>query len=541
MELRKLRTKVKVLSILVLFGGWLGTAPEVVAAPTLEFYPSVGFTYSQSRSIIYPDLAADSTRWQQRDCRNAEGSCWDGTRQVPCYDNFTHRAGEPYVVLQGDEAGLPYYKPIKRAYRTGEKAASCCLGNAYRLVNGGTAGPGSTTATVAGQTFKIAEGINKITGFKATAVGRVDGRGVTLTWKIFRYSGNPAFPAQGEPLAEGRQWFPVDRDDPGATVTGLNVAVVPGETYYLEFSEPDDGQDAAVAWLPLTFNQNCDHFFARGRCPQNPPESCSGPYSFGNAFVYDPARGVNINHCRYPAGGSSYCVFDGSFDADVANLTIWGASEPPPEPKPGILLGRVVNDHRDDVAGCFPSRYYYGTACFPDRCDDGKCCGGPDYTIAWGQTGRSSSVSANSCYPVNTGGIVVDRPRYIFEFPDPVEANPVCSERGEEVTVRIRMDSDRVRLKSWLLRTYGDSGVVGDYLPESQQSGIFTRPGPEQELTIRFFCKGDYRWNHLYFYAEEIPLSCETPTFAVARRPFKQRSPILNFLLSILKLFGRRR
>jgi len=537
----------KKLVVSLLFGGvFLAVPPirRVAGAPVFpDFEPSAGYTFSQDRVIIYPDLSAASASWQQQDCKDAGGSCWDGSREVACYDDFRHRAGDPYVVIQRDGDGLPYYRPPLRMRFTTNKAADCCTSSAYQKTNVGTANLGSTTASRSGQVFVVPKGVERITGFKATANGRVGGNGVELTWRFFEYSGDPAAPAspsdsEGAPLAEGRQWFPLHRDREGALVDGLDIPVVPGGVYYLEFSEPEDGQPKPVAYLPLVFNQNCDKFGADNRCPSAPEESCQGPYPEGSAFVYETARGVAEEHCLYASDDSAYCSFTGEFDADLANLTIWGQPVSPPEPDPGILLGRVMSESRPGVVACRPSFYYYGSACAPDVCQDGQCCGAPDYEVTWYQGEKSRSVNADSCYPVSTFIAQEDRPRFIFEMPDPVDANPACSEEGELITIRVRADSAQVRLKSWAYATYRSVNDRGGSLPESRQFATFENPGPEQEVSVRFFCKGDYRWNHLYLYADEAPVTCETPSFSVGATPRKsvRRSPLLNFLLNLLRL-----
>ncbi|MCG2686293.1 hypothetical protein L6258_02925, partial [Candidatus Parcubacteria bacterium] len=314
------------LIVSLLFGGVVLAAPPSrrAAAAFPDFEPSVGHTFTQDRVVIYPDLNAASASWQQQNCQDARGSCWNGRQEVACYDNFRHDAGGAYSTLQRDGSGLPYYAPILRMRFTTNKEAPCCSGSAYQKTNIGTANLGSTTAERSGQVFVVPEGVERITGFKATANARVGGNGVELTWRFYEFSGRPAAPAQGAPLAEGRQWFPLHRDREGALVEGLDVAVTPGQVYYLEFAEPSDGQPKPVAYLPLVFNQDCDKFGADKRCPSAPEESCRGPYSGGSALVYDTDSGVTANHCRRPSLSGNYCVFDEEFDADIANLTIWG-------------------------------------------------------------------------------------------------------------------------------------------------------------------------------------------------------------------------
>ncbi|MCG2686077.1 hypothetical protein L6258_01770, partial [Candidatus Parcubacteria bacterium] len=334
---------------------------------------------------------------------------------------------------------------------------------------------------------------------------------------------------------------PLHRDREGALVEGLDVAVTPGQVYYLEFAEPSDGQPKPVAYLPLVFNQNCNKFGESFRCPDSAPaEACEGPYSGGSALVYDTNSGVTGNYCRRPSLSGNYCVFDEEFDADIANLTIWGQPgsppPPPPDPDPGILLGRVMSESRPGAAACQPSFYYYGSACVPDVCQNGQCCGAPDYEVTWYQGEKSRSVNANSCYPVSTVIAQESRPRFIFEMPSLEDANPVCSEEGEPITIKVQANSAQVRLNSWSYATYRSVADQGGFLPESRQFATFENPGPEQEVSVRFFCKGDYRWNHLYLYADEAPTTCETPSFSVSSTPqqLTKRPSLLRRLLNLL-------
>lgn len=168
-----------------------------------------------------------------------------------------------------------------------------------------------------------------------------------------------------------------------------------------------------------------------------------------------------------------------------------------------ILLGRVVNVS-SRFGSCPNQRFVYGNNCGVDECH-----GGSDYKVVWSQGEKTDSTVNNDC----SGE---DGPRYTFEKSS--LTNPLGDDDGEEVEIKLEA-GEGVRLARWYHITTDSNNQP---MPGTLQEGTFENPGPVQTLKIKVFASGDYKWNHLWFYAldpEVTPTLTPTPVLTVTPLP----------------------
>lgn len=169
-------------------------------------------------------------------------------------------------------------------------------------------------------------------------------------------------------------------------------------------------------------------------------------------------------------------------------------TNPTPPDTQATLLGRVVKNS-PDTQSCSENRFGYG-----NNCGNTNCHGDPNYTITWSQGGNSQITGNNDCS--SQGG--QNRPRYTFEW----TSNPTGDRNGRLINAQINFSDSNVFLTGW---GFSVSDSAGNTYPGSNQGSYFSSPGPNQEIQVKVFRDGDFRWNHLWFYYKELnQASCQS-------------------------------